>query len=118
MLDLSPIMESLATVAGVPGVYTPAGGESVEVVCWAGKNPQQVDRMRGSQIGSRSQDWMLPVSSYAADPQVGDRLLVIYQGQEVLWELRTRGSDPVWVWSDRQRLLRRLHFVEVQVSDV
>lgn len=114
MLDLSPIVDAMQSLHGVDGVYTPkAGGEPVEVVAVAGRDSQDSTPNRVVRVGRRSQDWLISVASYAPEPQVGDQLRVTYHDRETVWELRSDGQSLPWEWSDRAKLLRRLHMVEI-----
>lgn len=114
MLDLSPLVDALTMLHGIDGVYTPkAGGEPVEVSVTPGKDSQDAALNRAVRTGRRSQDWLLSVTEYAAAPQIGDQLRVTYHDRETVWELRSDGQQLPWEWSDRHKLLRRLHMVEI-----
>ena len=116
MIDLSPIIETLAALHSRAAVYTPHGGEPVEVEMIPGRDDQRTRANRSVHVQTRSEDWLLPVSSYAPDPQPGDRFIVYYHDRETTWELRSAAPFPVWEWSDRDKRLRRLHCVEVASS--
>lgn len=116
MIDLSAIIETLAELHSVAAVYTPRGGTPLDVQVIPGRDDQRVRSMRSAHVESRSEDWLLPVSSYSSDPQPGDRITVYYRDRESVFEVRAQAPFPAWEWSDRDKQLRRLHCVEISTS--
>lgn len=120
MLSLSPIIDSLVVLSGVLGVYTPKGGEPVELLAIAGRDVQDAAANRQVRRGVRAQDWLIPtqcnvngVTITTPIPGNGDRLRITYQDRETVWEVRAEGQQLPWEWSDREKRLRRVHFVEI-----
>lgn len=117
MLDFSPVIDALALLQGMPGIYTPREGEPVSVLAIPGRASQDATPNRAIRAGQRSQDWLISVSHYAPDPKVGDTLSVIYRDRETTWEVRSLGQSLAWEWSDRDKLCRRVHMIEIDKGD-
>lgn len=112
-LSFGSLFRSLDRVCGLTAVYTPKGGTAVDVVIVPGRDSQDATPNRVVRAGQRSQDWLLSLSQYAPDPQVGDTVRVFYENRETTWEVRSLGQSLPWDWSDRLKLRRRLHTVEI-----
>lgn len=118
--SLGSLFRSLDRTCGLAAVYTPkSGADPVEVLIVPGRSSQDAAINRVVRVGRRSQDWLLSVSQYPAEPQVGDQLRVTYEDRETVWELRSEGQQLPWEWSDRLKMRRRLHMVEIaeELSD-
>lgn len=112
-LNFTPLFGSLDRITGVMGVYTPLGGTAVDVRVTPGRSAQDSTPNRMVRANKRAQDWLLSLSQYPDEPQVGDQLRVFYDDRETVWELRAEGQSLAWEWSDRHKQRRRLHMVEI-----
>ena len=112
----TPLFASLDQVNGLVATYAPrGGGQPVNVKVVPGNSDQSRQLLpRNVNVGRNSQDWLMSLGAYQAEPIAGDRLTVYYEGgQSRVWEVNTMGTDRCWQWSGAGCNRRRIHTVEV-----
>jgi hypothetical protein len=71
----------------------------------------------GNVVRFETRDFLIHRDDLAVDPKRGDRIAVVENGAEQLYEVAIpAGADNAWKWSDRSEKLRRIHTQRIETN--
>lgn len=109
--------QRLGSHAGVDIVYLRQAA-SVAVVASIGQTLFQSDNGTGVTSEFESRDFLVAAADLVLDgsqtlPKAGDRIRETAGGVTYVYEIMAPGNEPVWRYSDRERLMLRIHTKQV-----
>lgn len=92
----------------VPVIYQFRDGRTLDLTATIGRTLFRSENEYGVTVRTESRDFLVSAEKLPDTPQRGDR--IIYNG--IRYEVLAPNSEPVWRWSGRDNLLRRIHTKE------
>jgi len=107
---------ALGSAAGVTLIYS-RGGTAGSVTGWPGEEQRDetLQPTEGTRRNNRERDFLIAydatwIDTGLAEPAVGDRVSETINGEETVWEVKPRDTEPAWRWSDATTRTRfRVH---------
>lgn len=93
----------------IPVIYERRKGGTFTVNATLGRTIFRAENDYGIVVDVVSRDFLVAASELPLEPERGD--MVIYNGMG--FEVLAPGGEPVWRWSGRRSLVRRIHTKEI-----
>lgn len=111
---LMPRAAAPATAEGFATITyrTVAGDDPIDLTgkAWVGRTVfSRINQEGGAAVVFGDRDYLIPVTELPAEPQMGDRIAEVINGEEVEFEVIEPLGEPAWRYSDPGHTIYRCH---------
>jgi hypothetical protein len=107
------LISRMKATNGVEVTYT-RGEDAVELTAWPGRTVFKRNMQEAAAILFGERDYLmaaaeLVIGGSMVTPKKGDRITETIDGQLVTFEVQAPSDEPVWRYSDKTRMVLRIH---------